>query len=470
MRQGLGSDLPAYDPADAHPATGSRNARPAPSVITAPMLDLAPTTPETSADVPDLIRRYGGGGPRRIAENADLVITRGEGNHLVDDAERRYLDFATAMGVAAFGHGHPRISQAIAQQAARLSATVLHVPEQATYLRRLAKLLPGGLDRTALYSGGTEAVEVAVRLAQSVTGRRHLISFRTGFHGKSTGLRYTGERYAQERAWLGVDWVHSVPYPECREHDAVDYPGCTDHGAEALVELDRYASTLDGGVAAVIVEPLLGTAGNRPPQRLFHRRLRDLCSERGWLLIFDESITGFGRLGTVFAAEWFQVDPDILILGKAMGGGFPLSGVATSGDLWDRSLFAELSATSSSYGANPVACAAGLAVLETLEEPGFLDNVRRVGTHLGAGLRELAARSPHVAQPRGAGMMLGFDLVDPASGELASTELSQRLFRRLLDHGLLVAQVPAVRLNAPLTLTLGEADAALEAMNAALCV
>jgi 4-aminobutyrate aminotransferase-like enzyme len=433
------------------------------------MLDLAPTTPATSASIPDTIRRYGGGGPRRIAENAGLVISHGEGNHLVDSSGRRYLDFATAMGVAAFGHGHPRISRAIAEQSRRLSATVLHVPEQAAYLERLAGLLPAGLDRTALYSGGTEAVEVAVRLAQSVTSRRHLISFRTGFHGKSTGLRYTGERYAQERVWLGVDWVHSVPYPECREHDAVDYLQCDDDGAATLAELDRYAATLEDGVAAVIVEPILGTAGNRPPQRLFHRELQALCAERGWLLIFDESITGFGRLGTPFAAGWFDIHPDILVMGKAMGGGFPLSAVAASTDLWDHSLFAELSATSSSYGANPVACAAGLAVLDTLEAPGFLDNVRRVGAHLGAGLRALAERSPYVALPRGVGLMVGFDIVHPATGELASAELSQRLFRRLLDHGLLVAQVPAVRLNAPLTLTLGEADAALTAMSEALC-
>jgi 4-aminobutyrate aminotransferase-like enzyme len=468
-REGAQAGPSAYDPADAHPATGSRTARPVPSVMTAPMLDLAPTTPATSAPVPDTIRRYGGGGPRRIAENAGLVITHGEGNHLVDDAGRRYLDFATAMGVAAFGHGHPRISRAIADQAARLSASVLHVPEQASYLERLARLLPPGLDRTALYSGGTEAVEVAVRLAQSVTGRRHLVSFRTGFHGKSTGLRYTGERYAEERAWLGVDWVHSVPYPECREHDAVDYRSCTDDGAAALAELERHAAALEGGLAAVIVEPILGTAGNRPPQRLFHQGLRDLCRERGWLLIFDESITGFGRLGTPFAAEWFDIKPDILVLGKAMGGGFPLSGVAASGDLWDHSLFAELSATSSSYGANPVACAAGLAVVDTLEIPGFLANVQRVGAHLGAGLRSLAARAPYLERPRGVGLMLGFDLVDPATGEPASADLSQRLFRRLLDHGLLVAQVPAVRLNAPLTLTMDEADAALEAMSGALC-
>jgi 4-aminobutyrate aminotransferase/4-aminobutyrate aminotransferase/(S)-3-amino-2-methylpropionate transaminase len=421
-----------------------------------------------TADAPDTIRRLCGGGPRRIAENAGLVITHGEGGHLVDTDGRRYLDFATAMGVAAIGHGHPRWTAALADQAARLAACVLHTPEHARYLEALAEVLPAGLERTALYSGGTEAVEVAVRLAQSVTGRRHLVSFTTGFHGKTTGVRFTGHRHADERSWLGVDWVHDVGYPICTGHDALSYLECTGDGAAALSALDDHAAGLEGGVAAVIVEPILGTAGNLPPERGFLSALRELCTRRGWLLILDESITGFGRLGTVFAARWFEVQPDILILGKAIGGGYPLSGVAAGSDLWDNSLFAEPSATSSSYGANPVACAAGLAVLDILTADGFLENVRTVGTRLAGGLRRLEAESPYVTATRGVGMMLGFDLVDPRTGEIAGQELSQRLFRACLDHGLLVAQVPRVRLNAPLTLRADEADAALEALAAAL--
>jgi len=419
-------------------------------------------------DIPDTIRRLGGGGPRRIAENAGLVITHGEGAHLVDTGGRRYLDFATAMGVAAIGHGHPRWTAALSEQAGRLAACVLHTPEHAEYLEGLAEVLPEGLERTALYSGGTEAVEVAVRLAQSVTGRRHLVSFTTGFHGKSTGLRFTGHRHAEERAWLGVDWVHDVPYPICTGHDAVSYLDCDGDGTAALRGLDEYAAGLDGGVAAVIVEPILGTAGNLPPERRFLAALRRLCTERGWLLVLDESITGFGRLGTVFAAGWYEVTPDILILGKAIGGGYPLSGVAAGSRLWDSSLFAEPSATSSSYGANPVACAAGLAVLDIVTGEGFLENVRSVGARLAGGLRRLEAESPYVAATRGVGMMLGFDLVNPDTGELADSDLSRRLFLSCLERGLLVAQVPRVRLNAPLTLRPDEADAALEALAAAL--
>jgi 4-aminobutyrate aminotransferase-like enzyme len=421
-----------------------------------------------TASVPDVIRRLGGGGPRRIADNAGLVITHGEGAHLVDTEGRRYLDFATAMGVAAIGHGHPRWAAAIAEQAARLAACVLHTPEHARYLEALAGVLPPGLERTALYSGGTEAVEVAVRLAQSVTGRRHLVSFTTGFHGKSAGVRFTGRRHADERSWLGLDWVHDVRYPVCAGHDAVSYPACAGDGAAALRELDGYAARLDGGVAGVIVEPVLGTAGNLPPEQRFLHELRTLCSRRGWLLILDESITGFGRLGRVFAADWYGVVPDILILGKAIGGGYPMSGVAAGDGLWDHSLFAEPSATSSSYGANPVACAAGLAVLDILAEDGFLENVREVGRRLATGLRRIEAESPYVAATRGVGMMLGFDLVDPDTGELAGPQLSQRLFHACLDEGLLVAQVPRVRLNPPLTLRPAEADAALEALAAAL--
>ncbi len=427
------------------------------------------TAPGSTSGVQDAIRRHTGGGPRRIAENAGLVVTHGEGSYLVADTGRRYLDLATAMGVAAFGHGHPRISDAIATQNRRLNATVLHTPEHAAYLEMLAGILPFGLDRTALYSGGTEAVEVAVRLAQSITGRRHLVSFTSGFHGKSTGLRYTGHRYAEERAWLGIDWVHDVPYPECVEHSVADYAQCEEGGEQALEGLERCAAACDGGVAAVIVEPILGTAGNRPPHRRFLANLRQLCSERGWLLIADESITGMGRLGEWFAVEWYDVKPDILILGKAIGGGFPLSGVATDSATWDGSLFAELSATSSSYGGNPVACAAGMAVIEAIREDSLLENVRSVGAQLGRGLVRLAEDSSYLRRPRGVGLMLGFDLVDPATGGLAGKELAQELFLRILDEGVLLAQVPAVRVNAPLTLSAGEADEALAALRAALC-
>ncbi len=428
------------------------------------------TTTDASAatHVADTVRRLGGGGPRRIAESAGLVVTHGEGAYLVTDSGRRLLDFATAMGVAAIGHGNPVWSRAIADQASRLAACVLHTPEHATYLERLATILPAGVDRVALYSGGAEAVEVAVRLAQSISGKRDLISFSSGFHGKTTGVRFSGGRFPDERVALGVDWVHTLPYPRCGAHDALTYEACEEDGAAALAELAAGATRLDG-VAAVIVEPVLGTAGNRPPQRHFLAGLRDLCDRQGWLLIVDESITGFGRLGRNFAVDWFGVRPDILVLGKAIGGGYPLSGVAAPRELWDRSLFAERSATSSSYGANPLACAAGTAVLDVVTAPGFLERVDSVGRRLAYGIAELQLASPYVSGNRGVGMMLGFDLVNPATGALANPSQCLRLFRRCLDEGILiVGDVPEVRLNPPLMLSETQADDAIAALGRAL--
>ncbi|HZB97224.1 MAG TPA: aspartate aminotransferase family protein [Candidatus Sulfotelmatobacter sp.] len=427
------------------------------------------STATASSSIPGTIRRFGGGGPRRIAESAGVVITHGEGAWLVDQQGRRYLDFATAMGVAAIGHGHPRFAESLACQARKLAACVLHTPEQARYLSALAAVLPGGVDRVALYSGGAEAVEVAVRLAQSYTDRRHLISFTDGFHGKTLGLRFTGNRFAEEHERLGPGWVHHVPYPYCSAHDAACFTTCRGDGADSLAALDELASSLDG-VAAVIVEPVMGTAGNRPPQRRFLAGLRELCTRKGWLLIADESITGFGRLGTTFACDYFGVVPDILVLGKAMGGGFPLSGVAAPGWLWDASLFSAPSATSSSYGANPLACVAGLAVLDIVGREGFLENATAVARLLALGLREIEQRSPFVKRTRGVGMMLGFDFVDPSTGTPAGPELCLRLFRACLEQGLLlVGDVPGVRLNPPLILTELEAERALEALDAAVC-
>ncbi|MEO8899349.1 MAG: aspartate aminotransferase family protein [Candidatus Dormibacter sp.] len=424
--------------------------------------------PSAATHVADTVRRLGGGGPRRIAESAGLVVTHGEGPYLVTESGDRLLDFATAMGVAAIGHGNPVWTRAIAAQAQRLAACVLHTPEHATYLERLATVLPAGVDRVALYSGGAEAVEVAVRLAQSISGERDLISFSSGFHGKTTGVRFSGGRFPDERVALGVDWVHSLPYPRCEAHDALSYGVCEEDGADALAALEGRAAGLDG-VAAIIVEPVLGTAGNRPPQRRFLAGLRELCDRRGWLLIVDESITGFGRLGRNFAVDWFGVRPDILVLGKAIGGGYPLSGVAAPRELWDRSLFAERSATSSSYGANPLACVAGTAVVDVITSPGFLENVDRVGRRLARGLAKLQGESPYVSANRGVGMMLGFDLVDPETGALADAGLCLRLFRRCLDEGILiVGDVPEVRLNPPLVLREDEADDAIAALGRAL--
>ena len=405
----------------------------------------------------ELIHRYAGGGFRRIAESAGLTITSGKGSFLIDSDGRRYLDVTTAYGVAGIGHSHPRWVAAVREQAGLLAATPFHTPLLGDYLEALAGQLAPSLQRLALFSGGTEAAEVAIRIAQRATGRQGVLSFTNAFHGKTAGVRFTGGAHDAERQALSTSDRPHAAFPACESHSATTYPACDDSAAGLCAELATSSGLED--VAAVLVEPVLGTAGNVPPAPDFIGELRRLCDRRGWLLIADESITGFGRTGPMFAYQRFSSTPDILVLGKAIGGGFPLSAVATSADLWAASGMDQPSTTSSSYGGNPLACAAGLAVLDILTEPGFCDHADQVTAQLAAGVDALAVRSPAISRPRGVGFMLGFDLVDPATGDLASLAACAKVFRACLDGGLLLpADVPRVRLNPPMTLTLPETD------------
>ncbi len=404
---------------------------------------------------------------RRIAAMADVVIVEGQGSYLIDDRQRRYLDFICGYGVAALGHGNPRWVEAITRQAGRLCVVPFHNPARAAYLERLAEALPAGLDRIALFSGGAEAVEAAVRLAQRATGRRRVLAFESAFHGKTAGVRFAGGREAEERAELGLGWLRHADFPACRLHSASGYEACEESPGALWEQFARRRDLTD--VGCVLVEPLLGTAGNIPPQRRFLSDLRAACDERGWLLVFDESQTGFGRTGEMFASDLFGVVPDIMVTCKGMGGGFPLSGVAASPDLWAAASLDGPSSTSTSFGGNPLACAAGTAVLDVLAEPLFLDEMRRVALLLGQGLDQLADASPYVSWSRGAGMMLGFDLVDPRTGGLADQGLCGRIFRGCRDRGLLLAaDVPRVRLSPPLTLSEEEARQALAILSEVL--
>lgn len=392
-----------------------------------------------------------------MARSAGLVIERGDGAYLVGVTGERLLDAVSGYGVASLGHSHPRWVDAVLAQVNRLAVTPLHTPELAGYLSALAGALPQPLSAIALCSTGAEAVEMALRLAQTERGRPGILTFTDAFHGKTTAVRYTRDPRSDEARSLAPAWLRSAPFPTCNDHDAVDYADCRESATESIAAL---AARMDlDDVAAVLVEPVLGTAGNIPPPRGFLAELRALCDRHGWLLVFDESITGFGRTGDLFAFTTFGVQPDILVLSKGLGGGFPLSAVCASHDLWDGSALGTPSATSSSYGGNPIACAAGAITLEIVTSPGFLDQVRRTSAHAAVRLRRLARSSPSVARPRGLGLMLGFDIVDPASGALASAATCEEVFQACRDRGVLVAaHVPRVRLSPPLTLTVQEAD------------
>jgi 4-aminobutyrate aminotransferase-like enzyme len=407
--------------------------------------------------VREAISAHAGGGPRPLAQAADVVIERGEGSYLYSGTGARLLDAVSGYGVASLGHSHPRWVEAVMAQAGRIAVTSLHTPGLATYLTTLAGVLPRSLSRIALSSTGVEAVEMAMRLAQTERRRAGILTFTDGFHGKTAAVRYTRDPRSDEARALAPHWLRTTPFPACREHDVLNYSDCSEPVAEDIGAIATRTDLDD--VAAVLVEPVLGTAGNIPPKRGFLAALRDLCDERDWLLIYDESITGFGRTGDLFAFQSFGVQPDILVLSKGLGGGFPLSAVCAPPQLWDGSALSAPSATSSSYGGNPIACAAGAITLEIVTSPDFMEHVRSTASHAAQRLSQLAEDSPCVARPRGIGLMLGFDLIDPDTDALASTAECDAVFRECRDRGALVAMnVPRVRLSPPLTLTVPEAD------------
>jgi 4-aminobutyrate aminotransferase-like enzyme len=414
----------------------------------------------------DTIGRFAAGGARRIARSADLVVDHGHGSYVFARDGARYLDVVSGFGVASLGHAHPEWVKAVVSQAHRLSATPLYTGELAQYLSALAEVLPARLEQTAMFSGGAEAVEVAIRLAQTATGRPRVIAFNGAFHGKTVGVRYTGSRDTDEARAIGPTWLTERGFPACELHDPLTYSACEESAADLIASLAHEDPSLTG---AVLVEPVLGTAGNIPPRRRLLRELRELCDQNGWLLILDESITGFGRTGTLFAFEQFAVQPDVLVSGKGLGGGFPVSAVSASQQLWESSCYAAPSATSSSYGGNPLACAAAMATLRIVSEESFLSQVRAVAAHAASRLVDIAARSPRIARTRGIGLMLGFDLIDPHTGDLADPKTCGSVFRACRDRGvLLLADVPRVRLSPPLTLTVAETDELFDVLCAVL--
>jgi 4-aminobutyrate aminotransferase-like enzyme len=383
-------------------------------------------------------------------------VSHGRGSYVYGEEGERYLDAVAGFGVASLGHSHPRWVEAVIAQADRLVVNPFYGPELADYVTALSGLLPPQLGQVALYSGGAEAVEAAIRLAQTSTGKPGIVTFSPGFHGKTTvGVRYSSDPTSSEACLLAPDWFRVMPFPACEGHDAVSYAECQESAEETLARLTA-RHDLDE-VGAVLVEPILGTSGNIPPRRRFLPELRQLCDDRGWALVFDELITGFGRTGTLFAFEGFEATPDILVLGKGIGGGVPLSAVCAAEELWESSALAPPAATSSSFGGNPLACVAGLATLEIVTDPEFLAQVKLASDIASHRLRELSGASSRVADPRGCGLMLGFDLIDPTTGSLASADACLAAFRACRDRGLLIlADVPRVRISPPLTISAAE--------------
>jgi len=325
-----------------------------------------------------------------------LRLVRGEGAHLWDDRGRRYVDCVAGHGCASLGHAHPVWTRAVAGQAGRLASCPVSFGNEtrARYLARLALAAPAGLDRAFLCNSGTEAVEAALKFARFATGRKRFVAALRGFHGRTFGA---------------MSATFNPAYREPFE------PGVPGFDFVRFGDPAALAGRLDGETAAVILEVVQGEGGVHPAPDGYLAAVRRACDEVGALLILDEVQTGFGRTGRMFACEHDGVVPDLLCTAKGMAGGFPMGAVLCAGHLE-----VPVGRHGSTFGGNPLACAAALATLDVIEREGLAERARILGDLFRGRLADIA--SPLVREVRGRGLMVGVQLAvkaDPVVCDLA---------------------------------------------------
>jgi 4-aminobutyrate aminotransferase-like enzyme len=398
-------------------------------------------------------------GFQNVALMAKLVLERGDGCYVTDVDGNRFLDFMAGICVCSLGYSHPSYVAALTEQLGKLTVGSFCSPNRVKFLTRMAEIAPGDLSQTMLYSGGAEAVEAAIRLAKSYTKKFEVLAFWGGFHGKTGGvLGLMGSTFKQHWGPLHPG-LYLAPYAYCERCPfKLDYPSCGMHCLDFAREVIRLNTT--GSLAAILVEPVQGTAGNVVPPPEFLPGLMEIARDHGALLIADEMITGFGRTGLMFGSTQFGVIPDIITMGKGMGSGFPVSGLISTPEIMQAEPYSKPSAASSSYGGNPLAATAAWITLETILQEKLVENSAKVGSYLLNRLLGLREKYPFIGRVQGLGLMIGVEFVKGRrSKELLPSKVMEIIFQESLKRGLISMNYTAqYRINPPLVLTEAQAE------------
>jgi 4-aminobutyrate aminotransferase len=401
-----------------------------------------------------------------------FVMARGEGAVVEDVDGNLFLDCAAGIAVNGTGHSHPDVVEAIVTQARKylhMSGTDFYYEPQVQLAEQMAALVPIPGDVRSFFSNsGTEAVEAAIKLARYATGRVNLIAFLGSFHGRTLGsLAVTSSKYVQRRGFGPMmPGVYHAPYANCYRCPLGKQPeSCAAECLDFVEDQIMVHLVAPDEVAAVIVEPIQGEGGYVVPPAQFHERLRALTARHGILLIADEVQSGMGRTGRMFACEHFGIEPDIVTVAKGIASGLPLGVTASMASVmtWPPGAHA------STFGGNPVSCAAALATIKILTE-GLMRNAEVVGDYLIGRLRALMDKHAIIGDVRGRGLMIGVELVrDRQTKERATTERN-RVVQEMFQRGVLIlgAGRNAIRFAPPLVLTRDQADAVVTLFDASL--
>ena len=391
-----------------------------------------------------------------------VYVDRARNAEIWDVEDNRYIDFGAGIAVLNTGHCHPDIVAAVKSQVDSFSHTCVMVspyPSVVELAERLNAVVPISNARSIFLSTGAEAVENAIKIARSKTGRPGVIAFSGAFHGRTNmcmGLTGKVVPYKKGFGPFSPEIYHAA-FP-------ADYLGVSADAAIASLESLFKNDIEPARVAAIIVEPVQGEGGFYPAPEGFLGRLREICDRHGIVFIVDEIQTGFGRTGKMFACEYEGVEPDIMTLAKGIAGGYPIAAVVGRQEVMDGPEPGGLGGT---YAASPLGCAAGLAVLDIIEREGLVDRANKIGARLKAGLQNLSARFPgHIGDIRGKGAMVAMELVHDGDAGRADAELTKALSAKAGESGLLLiscgVRANVIRILAPLTIPFEHLDEGLE--------
>ncbi len=402
----------------------------------------------------DLLQRRAAAVPRGVATAMQVFAERADNAELWDVEGKRFIDFCAGIAVLNVGHRHPRVMAAVQAQLQRFTHTAFQVTAYEPYvvlaerLNALAPITPPV--KSILFSTGAEAVENAVKIARAATRRSALVAFSGGFHGRTfMAMALTGKTAPYKRGFGPMPGeVYHLPFPATHLGISVD------DSLQALERLFKSDAAPDT-VAAIIIEPVQGEGGFLPAPAALLSRLREVCDQHGIVLIADEIQTGFARTGKMFAIEHSGVEPDLIIVAKSLGGGFPLSGVIGRAALMDA---VEPGGLGGTYAGSPVACAAALAVLDVIADEKLLERANDLGQRVVARLHQFSTRKDlrPIGHIRAVGAMIAFDLLAVTNGDELDPAAAQAVVKRAHALGLILlgcgSQGEAIRLLFPLTI------------------